>query len=470
MRSCIWELKKEDFNNSTFFGVQNPVDLSGSEFGLTNVEKLHMLKRFCTCQRIAIISALSEKKNSCGHETACISLKDLTLIAKMQLTKGCFPYLCESFFSSKDSLKMGSKFFEEYSANSYEKERIDLMLIQKKYMHYVILMFMFLSDKYHTKTGISNSIKDIEYLAKKIFNVNPPQVTKAEINQCVLDMQNIFFNISDDTLKLKHMVTYEAVLVSFGENFPEVFLESINKAVLFAYVRSNGYVAKENEVVVQLDSDMTELLARKLLDVYGSDRKEAYTHVYKHPSFNDPNLVDCFLNIVEKDNDFKTFLDSFVAGACNDKKDVLASETIRRFSCSYLFDLQTFHIVVNVDLIHTCSQFFRNVQFRKCLFEDCKVHVTGLWYFFSRACWSRSLQCAKALLDICKEGSDLEVDGNSTNFFKPCVLENLPLDVILFNVCLLYTSDAADDMQCVDLGGRRIIKKNFFKQKTAYEM
>ena len=27
------------------------------------------------------------------------------------------------------------------------------------------------------------------------------------------------------------------------------------------------------------------------------------------------------------------------------------------------------------------------------------------------------------------------------------------------NPCLLYTSDAADDMQCVDLGGRRIIKK-----------
>ncbi|WP_460413915.1 hypothetical protein [Staphylococcus aureus] len=27
--------------------------------------------------------------------------------------------------------------------------------------------------------------------------------------------------------------------------------------------------------------------------------------------------------------------------------------------------------------------------------------------------------------------------------------------------CLLYTSDAADDTPCVDLGGRRIIKKNF---------
>eukprot|EP00825_Cyclidium_porcatum_P023267 TRINITY_DN25591_c0_g1_i1.p3 TRINITY_DN25591_c0_g1~~TRINITY_DN25591_c0_g1_i1.p3 ORF type:complete len:101 (-),score=17.91 TRINITY_DN25591_c0_g1_i1:107-409(-) len=31
--------------------------------------------------------------------------------------------------------------------------------------------------------------------------------------------------------------------------------------------------------------------------------------------------------------------------------------------------------------------------------------------------------------------------------------------------CLLYTSDAADDMQCVDLGGRRIIKKK--KEQTS---
>src|SRR5450756_3025189 len=29
----------------------------------------------------------------------------------------------------------------------------------------------------------------------------------------------------------------------------------------------------------------------------------------------------------------------------------------------------------------------------------------------------------------------------------------------LSKICLLYTSDAADDLLCVDLGGRRIIKK-----------
>ena len=40
---------------------------------------------------------------------------------------------------------------------------------------------------------------------------------------------------------------------------------------------------------------------------------------------------------------------------------------------------------------------------------------------------------------------------------------DLPYFVMIFKslltTCLLYTSDAADDMQCVDLGGRRIIKK-----------
>src|SRR5450756_3198354 len=32
--------------------------------------------------------------------------------------------------------------------------------------------------------------------------------------------------------------------------------------------------------------------------------------------------------------------------------------------------------------------------------------------------------------------------------------------------CLLYTSDAADDLLCVDLGGRRIIKKKKKKKKN----
>src|SRR5680860_1917584 len=35
-----------------------------------------------------------------------------------------------------------------------------------------------------------------------------------------------------------------------------------------------------------------------------------------------------------------------------------------------------------------------------------------------------------------------------------------------YEACLLYTSDAADDLLCVDLGGRRIIKKKKQKRLT----
>ena len=35
---------------------------------------------------------------------------------------------------------------------------------------------------------------------------------------------------------------------------------------------------------------------------------------------------------------------------------------------------------------------------------------------------------------------------------------------MMATACLLYTSDAADDLLCVDLGGRRIIKKK--KEKS----
>ena len=40
----------------------------------------------------------------------------------------------------------------------------------------------------------------------------------------------------------------------------------------------------------------------------------------------------------------------------------------------------------------------------------------------------------------------------------------LPWDGTAYPFCLLYTSDAADDLLCVDLGGRRIIQKK--KHKT----
>ena len=42
-----------------------------------------------------------------------------------------------------------------------------------------------------------------------------------------------------------------------------------------------------------------------------------------------------------------------------------------------------------------------------------------------------------------------------------CVVHQTEIFKERDNICLLYTSDAADDGRSVDLGGRRIIKKIF---------
>ena len=55
----------------------------------------------------------------------------------------------------------------------------------------------------------------------------------------------------------------------------------------------------------------------------------------------------------------------------------------------------------------------------------------------------------------------------------PTKTTNSPSPISRFNplmtcTCLLYTSDAADDLLCVDLGGRRIIKKKNITTTNSY--
>src|SRR5450756_2566732 len=54
---------------------------------------------------------------------------------------------------------------------------------------------------------------------------------------------------------------------------------------------------------------------------------------------------------------------------------------------------------------------------------------------------------------------------NSIEFFRYNAYMGIH-NVAPINICLLYTSDAADDLLCVDLGGRRIIKKKNKKHKV----
>src|SRR5450756_1285205 len=89
---------------------------------------------------------------------------------------------------------------------------------------------------------------------------------------------------------------------------------------------------------------------------------------------------------------------------------------------------------------------FRDVPLKSLVDSLAKRAVTSLWEVSSRrATMIRSL--TRAFSSIGEGESSL-----STARFT-CSL------TIRKRSCLLYTSDAADDLLCVDLGGRRIINK-----------
>ena len=67
-----------------------------------------------------------------------------------------------------------------------------------------------------------------------------------------------------------------------------------------------------------------------------------------------------------------------------------------------------------------------------------------------------------AMVGILAKGSRVCQCASSTRNFGDKYLQGFKRSVYcnhVFSLCLLYTSDAADERSSVDLGGRRIIKK-----------
>ena len=81
-------------------------------------------------------------------------------------------------------------------------------------------------------------------------------------------------------------------------------------------------------------------------------------------------------------------------------------------------------------------------------------------FFDRRLSANGTLSCA--MCHIPEQGFAQNELATPVGFEGRMVRRNAPS---LYNVCLLYTSDAADERSSVDLGGRRIIKKN--KQSDA---
>ena len=84
-------------------------------------------------------------------------------------------------------------------------------------------------------------------------------------------------------------------------------------------------------------------------------------------------------------------------------------------------------------------------------------------FFFQAEDGIRDLVRSRGLGDVYKRqgrpepGPDLLLQGQSRGRRLHCLRRRI--DLCHPHPCLLYTSDAADDLLCVDLGGRRIIKK-----------
>ena len=82
--------------------------------------------------------------------------------------------------------------------------------------------------------------------------------------------------------------------------------------------------------------------------------------------------------------------------------------------------------------------------------EDCQDLLAAMFFFFFFK------QEAAYEVSAFLVGSEMCIKGRySFPLSLPCYIQFR----LVFHSCSLYTSDAADDLPCVDLGGRRTIKK-----------
>ena len=85
------------------------------------------------------------------------------------------------------------------------------------------------------------------------------------------------------------------------------------------------------------------------------------------------------------------------------------------------------------------------------------------FFFFQAEDGIRDLVRSRGLGDVYKRQGQVSrhrgIEHLAETHFFQCGAQEIQKVLAGFDVCLLYTSDAADERSSVDLGGRRIIKK-----------
>src|SRR5450756_3175878 len=103
-----------------------------------------------------------------------------------------------------------------------------------------------------------------------------------------------------------------------------------------------------------------------------------------------------------------------------------------------------------VDMAHICGMVAAGVHPNPCEHADIVTSTTH-----------KTLRGPRAGIILAREKYGKDIDRNVFPGTQggPLVHVLAAKAVCFLEACLLYTSDAADDLLCVDLGGRRIIKK-----------
>lgn len=430
-RNGVWHVMKDKFLDYSLFKLDLSnapvIDLSRQKYGMTYEEKIEMLHLYCKQYGVD-----PKKENIAG-------------IAKID-TPPRFPLLCNIFFSEKSYLKRGVDYFK-VTARSDIKKNVNDLLVHDQNLHYAIMVSVF-SNYSSKKKDMWYSLKDIEKAIDTRI-VNSKKIKPSKIKSCLEGLLKTFIESSPDGYRFKNCIVYEAVLSSFKENYPDVFIELISEEVLFNYVRTENYTCEKHEVIVRFPCEM---LAKKLVELCMANTEKPYPGVHAHPSFHDKELFRHFVNIVKnkmlshetngnckfnfqffrsvikinildtyrqisKKSQFKNifltkFLNPFVTGACEEKNDYLASGTIKEFFEIYEFDFDVFEIVINYDLFYTYKQFLNNNEFSKKFLKILQNEKSS-YNYITKATTSGAQKCLRHMQGLCNKKTDI----NAYSFF-----------------------------------------------------
>ncbi|XP_061189685.1 uncharacterized protein LOC133197594 [Saccostrea echinata] len=294
IRKSIYERWHDHLEESRLFKSENVIDLAAEENCLTLEEKKAMLRNHFQSKGISVMRTKKETQEC--HEP---SIDQFTVDAIAHTSAFYFPLLCFLFTKSEKHLHLGLRFFEQPRKTLVtEIDSFRKSTESKERWKYAVLSYTAVSGnvinpkKLNTDciTMISESL-DLTLRSSSEF--------KRVVADAAEELKNDYLRLtSRDTYEFIHHTFLEATILSCGLVFPKLVIEQCNNDTLFELIRTESYVEREGEVVLRLDLDCFETLAKRFISEITSDSK-IIPHVLFHPVMEDTEFSEQFFSQLE---------------------------------------------------------------------------------------------------------------------------------------------------------------------------